>query len=141
MSDYQPFISSSDRYLADWKSRLLSYGSRVVLVNAILGSLPIHYMLSMLLLRTDRETIDGKRLAFLWTGLEKCNQGQRLIAWDRVCLSKHASGLGVRNIEDQNHCLLVSKKNHCLLMKFVHKLLSPNVTLGNPGFFVTLGPI
>jgi hypothetical protein len=110
VSDYQPFISSSDRYLADWKSRLLSYGSRVVHVNAILGSLPIHYMLSMLLLKTDRETIDGKRLAFVWTGMEKCNQGQRLIAWDRVCLSKHASGLGVHNIEDQNHCLLVSKK-------------------------------
>lgn len=38
------------------------------------------------------------------------------VSWDRVCLSRAAGGLGVKNLEDANHCLL---------MKFVHKLHSP----------------
>ena len=38
------------------------------------------------------------------------------VSWDRVCLSHAVGGLGVKNLEDANHCLL---------MKFVHKLHSP----------------
>ena len=39
-----------------------------------------------------------------------------LIAWERVCLPRESGGLGVKNLEDLNHCLL---------MKFVHKLHEP----------------
>ena len=40
-----------------------------------------------------------------------------LIAWERVCLPRESGGLGVKNLEDLNHCLL---------MKFVHKLHESN---------------
>jgi len=106
VSDYQPLIASFDRYLPGWKAKLLSFGGRVVLLNAVLGILSIHYMLSLLLPKTVREAIDARRRAFLWTGDDKCHGSQCLIAWERVCKAKAAGGLGVRNIEDQNHCLL-----------------------------------
>jgi len=116
VSDYQPLLTSFDRYLAGWKARLLSSGGRLVLVNAVLGSLPIYYMSSILLPKTVRDMLDAKRRAFFWTGEEKCSGASCLVSWDRVCLSRGAGGLGVKNLEDANHCLL---------MKFVHKLHSP----------------
>ena len=72
VSDYQPLLTSFDRYLAGWKARLLSTGGRIVLVNAVLGSLPVYYM-SSLLPTTVRERIDARRRSFLWTGEKKCH--------------------------------------------------------------------
>ena len=72
VSDYQPLLTSFDRYLAGWKARLLSSGGRLVLVNAVLGSLPIYYMSSILLPKTVRDMLDAKQRAFFWTGEEKC---------------------------------------------------------------------
>ena len=75
--------------------------------SRLLSSLPVYYMLSLLLPKTVREAIDSKHRAFLWTGDDRCHGSQCLIAWDKVCLSKASGGLSVRNIEDQNHCLLM----------------------------------
>ena len=112
-TDYQPLITSFDRYLAGWKARLLSTGGRLVLVNSVLGSLPIYYMSSILLPKTVREILDAKRRAFLWTGEEKCHGSSCLVAWEDVCKTKEQGGLGVKNLENMNHCLL---------LKFVHRM-------------------
>lgn len=112
-ADYQPLITSFDRYLAGWKARLLSTGGRIVLVNSVLGSLPIYFMSSALLPKKVREVLDAKRRAFLWTGEEKCHGSSCLVAWDNICTSKEHGGLGIKNMENMNHCLL---------LKFVHKL-------------------
>ena len=112
-SDFQPLISSFDRYLAGWKARLLSTGGRIVLVNAVLGSLPIYFMSSTLLPKTVRDQLEARRRAFFWTGEDKCTGAKCLVSWERVCQSRDAGGLGIKNMEDMNHCLL---------MRFVHKL-------------------
>lgn len=85
VSDFQPLIHRVDRYLAGWKARLLSTGGRLTLVNAVLSSLPIYYMSSMLLPKTVIEAMDGRRRSFLWTGEGKCHGSKCLIAWTRVC--------------------------------------------------------
>ena len=117
VADYHPLIASFDRYLSGWKARLLSTGGRLTLVNAVLGSLPVYYMSSLLLPKTVIEAIDARRRAFLWTGEEKAHGSRCLLAWERVCQEKANGGLGVKNLQDQNHCLL---------MKFVHKLHDPS---------------
>jgi len=117
-SDFQPLISSFDKYLSGWKARLLSSGGRLTLVNAVLGSLPIYYMSSILLPKSVRDLIDSKRRAFLWTGEDKCHGSRCLVAWDRACQRREDGGLGVKNLEDMNHCLL---------MKLVHKLHVPGL--------------
>jgi hypothetical protein len=62
--------------------------------------------------------LEARRRAFLWTGEKKCHGSQCLIAWERVCQSKENGGLGIRQLADQNHALL---------LKFVHKLYEPDV--------------
>src|SRR6185312_8122149 len=89
---------------------------RIVLVNSVLGSLPIYYMSSILLPKKAVEALDAKRRAFLWTGEERCHGSSCLVAWTGVCQPKEFGGLGVKNLTDMNHCLL---------LKFVHKLHDP----------------
>ena len=80
VSDYQPLLTSFDCYLAGWKARLLSIGGRMGLVNAVLGSLPIYFMSSTLLPKTVTDLLDAKRRAFFWTGEDKCNGANCLVA-------------------------------------------------------------
>lgn len=112
-SDYQPLCASFDRYLSGWRARLLSPGGRIVLSNAVLSNLPVYWMSSLLFPRTVLIALDRRRLPFLWTGEDKCHGSQCLVAWDQVCLPKIEGGLGVKDLELQNHCLL---------MKFIDKL-------------------
>jgi hypothetical protein len=51
--------------LTGWKAKLLSSGGHVVLVNAILSSLPIYHMSSILLPKGVRCLLDAKRHTFL----------------------------------------------------------------------------
>lgn len=113
VSAYQPLICSFDRYLAGWKARLLSSGGRLTLVNAVLSGLPIYFMSSHLIPKSVIEALDSRRRAFLWTGDDSCHGSRCLIAWPTVCQGKEFGGLGVKNFEQQNHCLL---------LKIVHKL-------------------
>ena len=83
------------------------------MVNAVLGSLPVYFMPSTMLPKTVIGLLDAKHRAFFWTGEETCKGANCLVAWERVCQSREAGGLGIKNIEDMNHCLL---------LKFIHKL-------------------
>ena len=51
------------------------------------------------------------------------------MAWEDVCKSKEQGGLGVKNLEDMNHCLL---------LKFFQKLhdesSSPDLGLGHDSY-------
>jgi len=116
VSDYAPLIAAFDKYLSGWRARLLSAGGRLVLTNAVLGSLAVYYMCSLKLPTTVLEMLDSRRRAFLWTGEDRCSGAKSLVAWDSVCYPFVEGGLGIKDLECQNHCLL---------MKFVHKFLSP----------------
>lgn len=110
VSDYQPLLSKIDRYLAGWKARLLSTGGRLILVNSVLSSLAVYHMAALLLPKTVIEAIDARRRSFLWTGEEKCHGSNCLVAWE-VCQDKICGGLGVTNLANQNHCLLLKIVN------------------------------
>jgi hypothetical protein len=49
------------------------------------------------------------------TGDDSCHGSKWLVAWEQVCTSKTDGGLGLKNLELQNHCLL---------LKFVDKLFT-----------------
>ncbi|WVZ86048.1 hypothetical protein U9M48_032891 [Paspalum notatum var. saurae] len=88
VADFSPLIASCDR------------------------ALPLHYMSALPIPKSVIKAIDGMRRAFFWTGDEKCHGSKCQVAWERVCKSKDEGGLGLKNLETQNHCLL---------MKFVDK--------------------
>jgi hypothetical protein len=64
-------------------------------------------MSSILLPKSVRELLDARRRAFLWIGEEICHGSQCLVAWEHLCQDKMNGGLGIRNLELQNHCLLL----------------------------------
>ena len=65
--------------------------------------------------KTVIKQIDSRMHAFFWTGDDKCHGSKCLVAWETVQAPKDRGGLGVKNLELQNMCLL---------MKFIDKLLS-----------------
>jgi hypothetical protein len=65
--------------------------------------------------RTVIKAIDCRHRAFFWTGEDVCHGSKCLIAWDTIQASKNNGGLGVKDLELQNRCLL---------MKFINKLFS-----------------
>jgi hypothetical protein len=61
--------------------------------------------------------------AFFWKGKSTVSGSDCLVAWDYVCRSFEEGGLGIKNLQIQNECLLT---------KFVHRfLLEPNSPWAN----------
>ena len=58
--------------------------------------------------------LDAICRSFFWKAEEKCSGAACLIAWKDVCLPKDQGGLGIKNLQLQNDCLL---------MKFAAKTL------------------
>jgi hypothetical protein len=67
-SAFQPLIDRIDKYLAGWSTSLLSKGSRLTLLSAVLDSLPTHFMASLLIPLMLIEKIDKKHKALFWAG-------------------------------------------------------------------------
>ncbi|WVZ88424.1 hypothetical protein U9M48_034947, partial [Paspalum notatum var. saurae] len=102
------------RYLAGWKATLLNRAARLVLAASVLSSLPLHYMSALIIPKTVIKAVDRRQRAFFWTGEDKCHGSKCLIAWEHVCKAKNQGGLGLKDLETQNHCLL---------LKFVDKIM------------------
>ena len=93
---------------------MLSYGDRLVLVNAVLTSLPM-FMLSFLEIpKGVRKRLDFYRSRFFWQSDEN-KRKYRLTKWNIICRPKDQGGLGVEVLE---------LKNTCLLSKWLFKLLN-----------------
>ncbi|WVZ49290.1 hypothetical protein U9M48_000659 [Paspalum notatum var. saurae] len=88
--DWKQVEDSFKKKLSSWKGKLLSYGARLVLINSVLSSLAM-FMMSFF------EIPKGilKKLDFY-----------RLTKWDILCLPKDQGGMGIRNLEVHNVCLL-----------------------------------
>ena len=119
-ADFQPIIDNVDKYLAGWTASLLSKGGRLILLSAVLDSLPTHFMSSILLPASVIHAIDSKRRAFFWAADDTCTGAQCLVAWDRTCTPKTMGGLGVKNLNAQNVCLLLK-----FCFKFLHSDNTP----------------
>jgi intein-encoded DNA endonuclease-like protein len=81
-------------------------GGRLVLINSVLSSLPL-YMLSFFEIpRKVLEKIDFLRSRFYWQSEDE-KKKYRLAKWSVLCQPKEVGGLGIKNIDSQNKCLLV----------------------------------
>ncbi|GLT40913.1 hypothetical protein SLA2020_150100 [Shorea laevis] len=70
ISLWKPLIESFEKKLRNWKSRLLSLGGRITLLNAVLSSLPVYTMSVHLLPKGVILSLDKIRRRFLWGGRE-----------------------------------------------------------------------
>lgn len=99
-------IEKTEKKLPKWKSQYLSLGGRLILINAVLDSLPTYVMSMFPSPARVVDKLDKLRRDFLWNG-NKEDIGFHLVKWEVVQLEKKVGGLGIRNLKLHNSCLLM----------------------------------
>jgi len=90
--------------LAGWKSKMLSKGGKLTLLQSTLWSLPIYYM-SLFTIPASVASLLGKIMRdFLWSKQEG-NNGFHWVCWDEICRPNKDGGLGIRPIRSMNEAL------------------------------------
>ena len=106
-SAYLPLIEKMNAKLAGWAARFLSIAGRLVLLNSILSSMPMHYMSVIRLPDWVINEIDKIRRRFLWKGASEQGKGYHLVDWQKVCKPKDIGGLGILDMRIFNQSLLL----------------------------------
>jgi hypothetical protein len=103
--DWKVIDERFEKKLSIWKSKMLSYGGRLTLINSVLRNLSM-YMISFF--EVPKEVIkklDCFRSRFFWQG-DGHKRKYRLTKWSILCRPKDEGGLGIPDLEIQNRCLL-----------------------------------
>ncbi|KAK1316063.1 hypothetical protein QJS10_CPA05g01626 [Acorus calamus] len=104
--DWDPLVERFQRRLAGWKGKLLSYGGRLTLLQAVLSALPLFFLLVFRISVGVLDRIETLRRRFLWQGTQEGTAKPHLVKWSTVCLRKEDGGLGVLDLRDMNRALL-----------------------------------
>ncbi|GKV53518.1 hypothetical protein SLEP1_g60039, partial [Rubroshorea leprosula] len=105
VSTWSPIVECLRKRLSSWRCETLSFGGRIILLNAVLSSIPVYYFST---LKGPKKVINLLSLIqrrFLWGGCEKKNK-IAWVGWDHVCRTKNEGGLGVKNLGTFNLALL-----------------------------------
>lgn len=84
-ADFQPLIDKVANRLQAWQAGMMSQGGRLVLVRAVLTSIPVYSFMAFDPPLAVIKEIDKRRRAFLWKGTENVSGGYCLVAWSTVC--------------------------------------------------------
>ncbi|KAJ1694266.1 hypothetical protein LUZ63_010964 [Rhynchospora breviuscula] len=84
--------------LAGWKSIMLSYAGRLVLIKAVLMSMPVYAMALEMLPKGIIRDINRLIAKFFW-GKVSQDRYMALVGWQRVCKPYEEGGLGVKDLE------------------------------------------
>jgi len=76
-----------------------------VLINSVLTSLVMYMMSFFEVPREVLEKLEYLRSRFFWQA-EDQKKKYRLAKWSIICQPKEIGGLGIKNIDVQNKCLL-----------------------------------
>ncbi len=106
-ADYLPLLEKLDKSLAGWKGLPLSRAGRLVLVNAVLSSVPVFFCSAFRLPVWVAKAIDKIRRGFFWKGKPNVSGFYCLVNWHQACRPRELGGLGIRNIKSLNSSLLM----------------------------------
>lgn len=99
---FKDIIGSVETKLAGWKSKVLSYAGRSVLIQSTLQSLPTYAMQTYSLLVGTYKKIDACIRDFWWGFKRDKQRHLYLKAWESFCAPKLNGGLGFRKLKDVN---------------------------------------
>lgn len=106
MDDCSPLLEKIRGKIQCWTARYLSFAGRLQLINSVIYSLAIFWMLAFRLHKACIAEIYKLCSAFLWSG-EEINAKKGKISWKEVCKPKEEDGLGLRPLgEDNKVCSL-----------------------------------
>jgi len=116
LTAFSPLIARVDRHLAAWQNQFLNARGRSVLINLVIDGAGAYLMAANQFPQGVFDVLDSRRRAFLWDSTPSTIGAHCLVAWTKVCDSKEAGGMGIRDLQLQNQCLL---------LKLVHRLHHP----------------
>lgn len=94
-SAFLPLIQRMSSRLEGWAAKHLSIAGRIVLINAVLTSIPTYYMTCLKMPKWVIGKMDRIRRRFLWHGVSPEQKKMSLINWNVVCMPKEHGGLGI----------------------------------------------
>lgn len=77
----------------------------MVIINSVLNSLPLYFFSFYRAQRKVIQSLVTIQRKFLWQGWSE-NQKINWVSWEKICLLKQDGGLGNKNLEKFNICLL-----------------------------------
>ena len=105
LSSWQPVIDRVQSRLNNWKGTCISRAGRVILIKAVLQSLPLYYLSLFKLPIKVAQEINKIQRRFLWSG-QKQGRYNALVKWEVVQKPKQMGGLGVSDCTLKNAALL-----------------------------------
>jgi len=105
LSSWQAVLDKIRSKLSLWKANCLSRAGRLVLVKAVLNSLPLYYLSIFRLPKKVGHEINTIQRQFLWTG-QNAGRFNALVKWKIVQQPKVKGGLGVDDLILKNAALL-----------------------------------
>ncbi|XP_062085935.1 uncharacterized protein LOC133792042 [Humulus lupulus] len=110
-----------------WSARNLSFAGRAVLINSVLLTIHSYWSQVMILPKKVINGIEAICRAYLWKG-HHLFQGAVLIAWESVCQSKAAGGIGFKRVAEWNTAAIIkyvwaiAKKEDNLWVRWIHSV-------------------
>ncbi|KAK1277804.1 hypothetical protein QJS04_geneDACA023754 [Acorus gramineus] len=104
--DWNPLVVKFERRLEGWKGKLLSFGGRLTLLQAVLSNLPVFFMSIFKVPVGVLQKLEGLRRRFLWSRVHGEGCKSHLVRWDLVCSRRYLGGAGVSHLGDLNKALL-----------------------------------
>lgn len=95
-----------EKRLATWKRNFLSKGGRLVLIKAVISSIPNYFFSAFNMPVGIAQRIERLQRNFLW-GDGAIKRKMHAVKWDEVCMSKASGGLGIVKILLKNKAMLI----------------------------------
>ncbi|GAU43586.1 hypothetical protein TSUD_27880 [Trifolium subterraneum] len=90
---WKPVVEAMTNHLSLWKSRHLSFGGRVTLINLVLSSLPLYFFSFFKALSCIVKLLERIQRNFLWGGGVD-DKKICWVKWDHICLPKAQGMVG-----------------------------------------------
>jgi hypothetical protein len=104
-STWKPMVDAIKKRLGSWGNKFISLGGRIVLINAVLNSMPVFFLSYLKIpVKVWREVVKIQR-TFLWGGLSN-RRKVCWVKWKDICRPKKDGGLGIRDVRIMNLSLL-----------------------------------
>ena len=103
---FNKVLDSIRQRLASWKTKLLSFARRLILVRHVLSSIPLYISLVLPLPMKTCLLIKKLMRNFMWSANPEKIKAN-LVRWEVVCLPRSEGGLGLQRVKEFNDaCLL-----------------------------------
>ncbi|WOL10958.1 hypothetical protein Cni_G19718 [Canna indica] len=90
-------VAKAESKIESWASRNISQAGKVILLNSVVNSTPIHSLATSWLSEKVVKEYEGLAKNYLWKSRSR-RHGFHLIGWKIVTLSKSKGGLGIKDL-------------------------------------------